>query len=876
MMSTLSLRRLLRLCVCVGLLGATGASPRSIGLEPDVRSVRLQPDQSTGTRAESAKPSLHGTAATDYLKQQGTYGSLQEAITATRYRVHPVSAGTPVAGQTRAAYRAPNPEQGFDALFTPDQVRLVPRAVDDKAPTWKLGVTLTGYGYGDRLEPVGAGTMTTRDNRIEIARPRLATADLAVIEWYVNRGAGLEQGFTVPEPPDGRTAGEPLRLQLAIAGSLRATLPGAADAITFVDPQGTAVLTYDHLVVTDADGRPLASRFAIAEGTVSILVADGSARYPLTIDPTFAQQAYLKASNPDADDRFGYSIAISGDTVAVGAPFENSVATGVNGNQGDNTASDSGAVYVFVRNTGTWSQQAYIKASTIDSGDRFGYSVAISGDTVAVGAPGEDSVATGVNGNQGDNTASHSGAMYVFVRNAGIWSQQAYIKASTIDSGDEFGYSVAISGDTVAVGAPGEDSVATGVNGNQGNNTASHSGAMYVFVRNAGTWSQQAYIKASTIDSGDLFGWDVSVSGDTIVVGARWEDSGATGVGGSQSDNTMSGAGAAYVFVRSGGTWSQQAYLKASNTQIDDLFGSSVAVSGDTAVVSANGEDSNTSGVNGDQSNNLASDAGAAYVFVRSGGTWSQQAYLKASNTDALDNFGNDVALSGDTIVVGAFQESSNATGVDGNQGNDAAPGSGAAYVFMRSGGAWTQQAYLKASNTESSDAFGASVAVSGDTVVVGASGEGSNTTGVDGDQGNNAATAAGASYVYYISNYEPVCTPSTQTILLPANNQMLDITVTGVSDPESQPLIITATSIRQDEKTRINALDPAPDATLSPLRIRKQRGTAVNPGNGRYYHIGYTASDGALTCNSEVTVIVPGNPGPTVDGGSLYNSLVP
>src|SRR5262249_28586387 len=163
----------------------------------------------------------------------------------------------------------------------------------------------------------------------------------------------------------------------------------------------------------------------------------------------------------------------------------------------------------------------------------------------------------------------------------------------------------------------------------------------------------------------------------------------------------------------------QQAYLKASNTDAADRFGYSVAISGDTIVVGAYGESSKATGINGNQSDNSANLAGAAYVFVRSGTAWRQQAYLKASNTDAGDRFGNSVAVSGDTVVVGAVLESSNATGVNGDQINNSAAGAGAAYVFVRSGATWNQQAYLKASNTDAADQFGVSVAISGDTVVV-------------------------------------------------------------------------------------------------------------------------------------------------------------
>ena len=181
----------------------------------------------------------------------------------------------------------------------------------------------------------------------------------------------------------------------------------------------------------------------------------------------------------------------------VGAPHEasNATATGVNGNQSDNSASESGAVYVFVRNAGVWTEQAYLKASNTAAGDGFGYSVSVSGDTVVAGARDEDSNATGVNGNQSDNSASHSGAAYVFVRNAGVWTQQAYLKASNTDAGDGFGSSVALSADTIVVGGPGEDSKSRTVNGDQSDNSASGTGAAYVFVRNATVWTQQAYLK---------------------------------------------------------------------------------------------------------------------------------------------------------------------------------------------------------------------------------------------------------------------------------------------------------------------------------------------------------------------------------------------
>jgi len=262
-------------------------------------------------------------------------------------------------------------------------------------------------------------------------------------------------------------------------------------------------------------------------------------------------------------------------------------------------------------------------------------------------------------------------------------AQQAYFKASNTDAGDSFGAAVAVSGDTVVVGAYEEDSSATGVNGNQANNSLEDSGAAFVFIRSGVGWSQQAYLKASNTGAADQFGRAVAMSGDTVVVGAFSEASNATGVNGNQANESASGAGAAYVFVRSGALWSQQGYLKASNTGVGDSFGWSVAVSGDTVVVGALDESSSASGVNGDQADNLASDSGAAYVFVRSGATWTQQAYLKASNTGANDSFGLAVAVSGGTVVVGASSEDGNATGVNGAQASNGAAGAGAAYLFF-------------------------------------------------------------------------------------------------------------------------------------------------------------------------------------------------
>ncbi len=472
---------------------------------------------------------------------------------------------------------------------------------------------------------------------------------------------------------------------------------------------------------------------------------------------------YVKASNTGASDKFGFSVALSSDgsTLAVGAPGEGSGATGIGGNQSDNSASESGAVYVFFRSGGNWAQQAYVKASNAEASDHFGRAVALSsdGNTLAVGAMDESSSATGVGGNQSDNSASGSGAVYVFIRSNGNWAQQAYVKASNAEAYDRFGYAVALStdGNTLAVGADQETSSATGIGGNQSDNSMSESGAVYVFTRSNGAWAQQAYVKASNTGKSDNFGSAVALSSDgtTLAVGAYREASNATGIGGNQSDDSAFASGAVYVFRRNGGPWSQQAYVKGSNTKAGDRFGYAVALSsdGNTLAVGAMGEGSSATGINGSQSGSPAYSSGAVYIFTRSGAAWTQQAYAKASNTEAYDYFGSTVALSsdGNTLAVGATSESSCATGIGGNQADNSASGSGAVYVFTRSGANWNEPVYVKSSNAEAVDWFGSSVALSfdGNLLAVGATYESSGGTGVGGNQADNSASNSGAVYLY-------------------------------------------------------------------------------------------------------------------------------
>ena len=401
---------------------------------------------------------------------------------------------------------------------------------------------LTGFGYA-QLTPVGAAP-----ERVAEGGQLSYRWSQQLTEWWVNQPGRLEQWFRLASRPEGGDGSQPLRLVMALQTGLTPVLAG--QQLQLKDAQGATRLHYDRLKVWDASGAELPARMLLAGHTLTLAVDDAHAQYPLTIDPSWGQQAYVKASNTDADDRFGWAVALSGDTLAMGAPLEASSATGIDGNQADNSASAAGAVYVFTRSGGTWSQQAYIKASNTGSGDGFGWAVALSGDgdTLAVGASWEDSSATGIDGDQADESAGNAGAVYVFTRSSSTWSQQAYIKASNTGKDDRFGHAVALSDDTLAVGAYREASSATGIDSDQTDDSADHAGAVYVFTRNGSTWSQQAYIKASNTGRDDEFGYAVALWGDTLAVGALGEASNATGIDGNQENNRATNAGAVYLF----------------------------------------------------------------------------------------------------------------------------------------------------------------------------------------------------------------------------------------------------------------------------------------------------------------------------------------
>lgn len=622
-------------------------------------------------------------------------------------------AARPVEGAP-GQWRMSNPANGLEARFTPEGMSMRVESKEGGVSARLVGWRTTGLGYGENLQKVEEGTVVAdpdiSPNRVEIHR-------VGLVEWFSNGPEGLEHGYTLPERPANAKANAkvPLRVEMRIEGDLVAEVSRDGSRVVLKNREGMESLRYDKLKVWDAKGREITARMSGGEGKLALEVDDAGAIYPLTIDPIFTQQSYLKASNTSEEALFGSSVAVDGDTLVVGAPGDGG----------------SGAAYVFKLGASGWTEQAYLKASNAQTGNQFGRSVSISGDTLVVGAPGENGGGTG------------AGAAYVFVRNGNTWSQHAFLKASNVEAGDVFGAAVSISENTVMVGAPGEDD--GGIN----------AGAAYVFLRNGANWTQQAYLKALNAEADDQFGTSVSISGDSAAVGAPHEDGGSFGING-VVDNNKPNSGAAYVFLRTGSAWSQQAYVKASNPDNGDFFGRSVSLDGDTLAVGATHESSWAVDVNGDETLNgppgtNGSASGAAYVFVRSGTSWSQQAYVKAQYPKEIDFFGWSISVDGNVLVVGAMNENSGAKGINGNGANYNAFYSGAAYMYLRNGVTWTREAYLKASNADAYDEFGKSVAVSGGTIVVGAHREDSAATGVGGDEDSNIAVGfdSGAAYVF-------------------------------------------------------------------------------------------------------------------------------
>ena len=480
-----------------------------------------------------------------------------------------------------------------------------------------------GFSSGSASVFEGVGN----DLDIEVRAAEQTTTDSLTITYATTGGVSAFE-LAVYRSSDAAFDGS----DVLVAGQTRAA-SGGIESVTF----GTGA--YD-------PARPYLIVVADEPGNVNENDERNNEAVLLSEATSFVEQLpLLLASDGLGSDQLGYSVSIDGEYAVVGAPYADDEILGV----------DSGAAYVFHRSNGVWQQQRKLTALDGEAGDQFGWSVSISGDVVVVGARWED---------QGDADA---GAAYVYHRNGTSWPQAQKLTASNAGVNDQFGWSVAVDGEALVVGAYLEDS--------KGGNA----GAAYVFERQAGVWNQQSLLTASDGTDSDFFGYSVAIDDDTVAVGA---------VGDQSSRGTV------YFYVRTETSWSQQQSVAVGNNSAH--FGRSVSLDGDTAVIGSPFNDT------------VATNAGAVFVYTREDSSWSLQQTLTAFDGEASDYFGLSVSLSGNTLAAGA------------QRNDEAADDSGAAYVYQLSGGSWTLQDKLLSSQQEGFDYFGNSVAISGNTVLLG------------------------------------------------------------------------------------------------------------------------------------------------------------
>jgi len=590
----------------------------------------------------------------------------------------------------------------------------------NKDADWQWGLKLTGYGSADNMQVVEQATRHADGPRIEYRRGKIT-------EWYENLPIGLEQGFTLNEAPVDNA--NQLIIEMTIQGDLQARWLKERQSLAFHDNNGSYALTYHKLVAFDADQQELPAHMVLADNTLQIHVDASGASWPIVVDPLVVneQKVHAQASDAANSDFFGAAVALSSDTALIGMYKD------------DDGFDGSGSALVFVRTGTAWSLQQKLTASDAFTNDRFGFAVSLSGDIALIGADSNDDAGT------------DSGSAYIFTRSGGIWTEQQKLTASDAAGGDNFGISVVLDGDTALIGARTDD------------DTFNDSGSAYVFERNIAAvacvetasvdpWCQQQKLNASDPNAGDYFGIAVALSGDTALVGALFHN------------DTFNDSGSAYVYTRIGSTWTQQQKLNASDPGLSDYFGVSVALSGDSALVGAYRDDSEMgsayvftrSGVAWTQQQKLigagtgsgdrfgwwvALDGdgaligasrytdnilrnGSAFLFTRSGGTWTQTQQFTATDATAQDEYGSGVALDGDTILVGSPFD------------DDVELSSGSVYVYTAKNNArWRRQAKLLAVKPggAADDNFGSAVAVSGNTALISAR--------FDDDNGSNSGS---------------------------------------------------------------------------------------------------------------------------------------
>lgn len=657
---------------------------------------------------EAAPRKLEGEGARVYLEQTGEGRSLMNLLEAERFGLKwQERAPFADASDAGGGYLGMSHEENLNAWFDEAGVSVRPTLSEpERDKAWRLGMRLKAYGYGAGLHEARASVSgRAKGNRIEYERAASSIeAGGRVVEWYVNKSEGIEQGFTLDAPPvrgAGAGADEPLRLVVEVSGDLRARAAADGQSVE-LNRGGEGVLSYSKLVAFDARGEKLAARMETNEAgdQIALVVEDAAAQYPIVVDPiTATQRQELSAgTNVQADARFGFAVAIDGNLAVVGAWRED-----IGG------FPDNGAIYIFVRQT-NWILELRRGLATSDSSPQCGWSVAVDNNIIVVGCPGSN-----------DN----KGHVYALRRDG----PNSYIigflgPSSPSASGDRFGDSVAIDDLRVVVGAPFKDGATAGAD----------AGAAYFYTL-ASNLTVTSDFEVGGFGTNHRFGTSVDIdaeaSDETVVVG---------------SPGSLADRGEVLTIDFHDNSALLQSYT-ASDGAPGDRFGHNVALDGKTLVVGAFGDD-----------NERGTDAGAVYVFTRANTSpsslFSQQQKLTASDGRTGDVFSEHaLAIEGNTIVVGAYGNGQGGDPLNGIPDDDR----GAAYVFTSSNGVWSQQTKISQNNFqggEAGDHFGIDVDISGGFLLIGARAASAGST-----------VRAGAAFIYELDCIAPAKLATTVAI---------------------------------------------------------------------------------------------------------------
>ena len=446
--------------------------------------------------------------------------------------------------------------------------------------------------------------------------------------------------------------------------------------------------------------------------------------------------------------RFGNIVALSGDGMTLAAATDNDLGgvTDASGDASELFAQGGAAVYVFTKSDAGWQQTGIVNGL---SAEVSALALSENGKLLAIGLGEESGGSTGINGDESNQGASRSGAVYVYHASNG-WVQEAYVKASNASAGDLFGSSLALSADgaTLAVGALAERGLATGVNGDEALlGSSRYFGAAYVFTKGENGWKQEAYIKAigedeNSEDRSRSFGDAIALSANGSVLAVGSPGSNITSSG--QQEDTIYSA--VHIYRKTGAQWKPDALVNSPDPTLQARFGTSVALSSD-GVMLAVGEDHALSFHNLDLYNK-----GRAHTYVFADGQWSFQATLQPENGMKKNGFGGHIVMagSGDLIAVCAPDDAGDSVALAPDSGSESLSQSGSAYVFAEEDGQWLQQSFIKSPSPDEGDDFCSSLGIStnGSTLAIGSAREDGSVTGVGG-QINNNATDTGAVYLY-------------------------------------------------------------------------------------------------------------------------------